>query len=564
LGIFFAIHVGRTGIPHTFLKLITPGVALLGDIVGALLIAVGLILPVRLLVRKLTRPAERSAWQRRLLDDATHRTPFADLVRDRLLNERIRFALRLEAARASLMNALWMMLKIGLPVIAVVIAVNPIWGFSWFFNSENWASIVWQEIAAVQVDDWREQMLEAVERVDTLSTVGASHPYRLFPQGLPSSGDFSFLVIGDTGEGDGSQLSLKNKLIRAGDQPDVRFLVISSDVIYPDGLMKDYEPNFYIPFNGFSKPIYAIPGNHDWFDSLDGFVANFYEPEAASAAMRARMEWDERLTGKGERYVEGLITEARRLRGEYRVKAGLQRTPFFQMITDEFAFIAADTGILRRLDRAQEDWLESALQAAGDRFIMVLLGHPLYAGGHYQGTDEDFARIHDLLRKYEVPLVMAGDTHDFEYYQEVYGSDKVMHHFVNGGGGAYLSIGTALSWPSSGPVTDYAYYPSTRAVYDKLELQTPSWKWPLWWWIKSLRAWPVTVESLSSAFDFNRSPFFQSFMEVRVIPSKGHVKLLLYGTAGRLRWQDLQVGGNVIPEGAASTDPVEFIIVNER
>ena len=45
---------------------------------------------------------------------------------------------------------------------------------------------------------------------------------------------------------------------------------------------------------------------------------------------------------------------------------------------------------------------------------------------------------------------MAGDTHDFEYYREKIGggdSARVMHHFVNGGGGAYLSIGTALDFP---------------------------------------------------------------------------------------------------------------------
>ena len=45
---------------------------------------------------------------------------------------------------------------------------------------------------------------------------------------------------------------------------------------------------------------------------------------------------------------------------------------------------------------------------------------------------------------------MAGDTHDFEYYREKIGGGetaRAMHHFVNGGGGAYLSIGTALDFP---------------------------------------------------------------------------------------------------------------------
>ena len=44
--------------------------------------------------------------------------------------------------------------------------------------------------------------------------------------------------------------------------------------------MVDYE-ELYLPFKGFTKPIYAIPGNHDWFDYLEGFNANFLEPKAA-------------------------------------------------------------------------------------------------------------------------------------------------------------------------------------------------------------------------------------------------------------------------------------------
>ena len=42
---------------------------------------------------------------------------------------------------------------------------------------------------------------------------------------------------------------------------------------------------------------------------------------------------------------------------------------------------------------------------------------------------------------------MAGDTHDLEYYRELpqNGDGHTMHHFVNGGGGAYLSIGAAMA-----------------------------------------------------------------------------------------------------------------------
>ena len=46
--------------------MVSPLVAVLGDIGTALLIAFVLVLPYRLLWRKLTRPIERRAWQRLL------------------------------------------------------------------------------------------------------------------------------------------------------------------------------------------------------------------------------------------------------------------------------------------------------------------------------------------------------------------------------------------------------------------------------------------------------------------------------------------------------------------
>ena len=82
--------------------------------------------------------------------------------------------------------------------------------------------------------------------------------------------------------------SCGTRLLELGQRPEVKFLVVSSDVIYPAGAMKDYEPKFYLPFKGFTKPIYAVPGNHDWYDALEAFTANFLEPEAARAALRAR------------------------------------------------------------------------------------------------------------------------------------------------------------------------------------------------------------------------------------------------------------------------------------
>jgi hypothetical protein len=81
---------------------------------------------------------------------------------------------------------------------------------------------------------------------------------------------------------------------------------------------------------------------------------------------------------------------------------------------------------------------------------------------------------------------------------------------------------------------------------------------PLWWWTDHLRAWPFSVEWLSSAFDSNVAPFFQSFVEVRVERSARQVRILPYGGAGRLRWNDLQHSANLLPPGAAPADFAEW------
>jgi len=162
---------------------------------------------------------------------------------------------------------------------------------------------------------------------------------------------------------------------------------------------------------------------------------------------------------------------------------------------------------------------------------------------------------------------MAGDTHDFEYYREKIGGGgvtQVMHHFVNGGGGAYLSIGTALDFAKQPAVDDWAFYPRTDHLRAKMDAEMPLWKQPFWYWIKWFRAWPFHIEALSGVFDFNHAPFFQSFVEVRVERSKRRVVLALNGIHGPLQWRDLQTGGTVLPPGATLDDPVEFIVQMDR
>jgi hypothetical protein len=435
---------------------------------------------------------------------------------------------------------------------------------SWYFDTENWAAGIWNSWAEERTDTWREAMVRAASARGSAASLEPE--LAITPSGVSPDCDFSFIVIGDTGEGDASQRSLRDQYLQVVRREDVKFVILSSDVVYPAGAMRDYEAKFWLPFMGTTKPIYAIPGNHDWYDALEGFAATFLKPDAARAAMRARAEADNRLTSTTDQQIERLIAQATRHRKDYGVPTQLQEAPYFQLQTAAFALFAVDTGVARRVDPSQFAWLKGALERARGKMKMAILGHPLYAGGRYAALgDPEYTALHRLLREHDVAIVMAGDTHDLEYYVERRaGSPTVAHHFVNGGGGAYLSFGTALAWPDQPATAEWTFYPRTADVIAKIEATAPRWKWPAWWWTKRLGGWPFSAEWLSAAFDANVAPFYQSFIEVRVEPSKRRVKLVPYGVHGRLRWGDMEVSPGALPADARPESLVEWVVEMPR
>ena len=70
----------------------------------------------------------------------------------------------------------------------------------------------------------------------------------------------------------------------------------------------------------------------------------------------------------------------------------------------------------------------------------------------------------------------------------------------------------------------------------------------------------ATGVDLSAAFDHNKAPYFQSFVEVQVLNAKDEVHFLPHGANGRLRWHELENFQALIPAGKAEADFVEFII----
>jgi hypothetical protein len=69
---------------------------------------------------------------------------------------------------------------------------------------------------------------------------------------------------------------------------------------------------------------------------------------------------------------------------------------------------------------------------------------------------------------------------------------------------------------------------------------------------------------MSAAFDANVAPFYQSFIEVRVEPTKGRVHFLRYGIHGRLHWGEMGVPPGARPPDALTDSPVGWVVERPR
>ena len=363
-------------------------------------------------------------------------------------------------------------------------------------------------------------------------------------------------------KGDASQHILRDQLLAVANRPDVRFVVISSDVVYPVGAMKDYEAKFWLPFKGVTKPVYAIPGNHDWYDALEAFAATFLEPGAAHAAMRARVETDLRLTSTTDARIDQLIQHAAWLRQQYRVPTGFQRAPFFEIQTDRFALIAVDTGVVKRVDPEQMLWLRRgarprARQARhGDSGTSILC--------RWKRTNRRGTMI---LPSSSACCSSTTSPSSWPGYARLRvlrraAREKARRSTISSTVAAVRTSASARR--SRGrrrpATTDWAFYPDRAAVTAKIQAETPWWKRPAWWWTRQFGAWPFTAEWLSAAFDYNVAPFFQSFVEVRVERSSDRIVLRPYGVNGRLTWGELGSSESVRPAGAQRDTPVEWSV----
>ena len=266
-------------------------------------------------------------------------------------------------------------------------------------------------------------------------------------QGIPGnfvidrSGDldeFKFLVVGDPGEGDRSQFASVPLLNTVGE--DTAFMIICSDVVYPAGVVNDYLHKFYLPYISYGKPIYAIPGNHDWYDGLNGFMVHFCGSEPSRRSLGSN-RLVRRIWRKAAQVRPEVLEYCRNLRPELEPELR-QPGPYFAIDTARVRLIGIDTGITGEIDGEQAEWLHEVSSNAPEKPKVLLTGKPIYVNGEYHpGKIEKSRTTVDQIvreRKHKYVAVIGGDIHNYQRYPTKVG-DRTIQYVVSGGGGAYTS-----------------------------------------------------------------------------------------------------------------------------
>ena len=267
----------------------------------------------------------------------------------------------------------------------------------------------------------------------------ASAPY---PQAQPEYFDCSqksevwFDYVADLGDGFNPTYALaylfaKDSLqvgaetVNAGE-----FLILGGDQVYPTAGRDAYQNKFVgpyraaLPWRATPRTIFAIPGNHDWYDGLTSFLRIFCQARDG--------------VGSGARWIGAWQTRQR-------------RSYFAIKLPGDWWIWAIDGQLESDMDKPQLEYFEDLgnMIAGTNAKIILVTPEPnwVYCGnGGSRATcsivaPERFNTLAHFERKYvrdkglTVAMVIAGDLHHYVHYTS---EDGKAHRITSGGGGAYL------------------------------------------------------------------------------------------------------------------------------
>lgn len=258
---------------------------------------------------------------------------------------------------------------------------------------------------------------------------------------------FWFDYIADTGDGwdttyaiarllSSKTLQIEGKTLTRG-----QFLVMGGDEVYPVASGEMYRARLLTPFKAAcedrEKPdpaphVYAIPGNHDWYDGLISFLR--------------------------------LFTKAGRRVGFWRTRQ--HRSYFAIKLPENWWIWGTDTQLQGNVDEPQRAFFENVIDKKlghGDRVIACtptpdwiyednskdpdLPGHLHLASGNLKRKEAT------------LPLQISGDIHNYQRFDSQ--SDNGYHKIVAGGGGAFMHPTHRQRYAKGSTYKREQEYPST-------------------------------------------------------------------------------------------------------
>jgi hypothetical protein len=205
------------------------------------------------------------------------------------------------------------------------------------------------------------------------------------------------------------KLSVENQLLQRGN-----ILLMGGDQVYPVANKKFYESRMLYPYgvafpknlNDTNPPhLFAIPGNHDWYDGLGNFLKIFIN----------------------DRHIGNWITKQ-------------NRSYFALKLTDNLWLWGIDIQLEADIDKPQLDYFESiSLHMRPKDKVILCNSKPSWtytSKSEKESYDvlEFFERKYITGKNFELILSLAGDSHHYSRYSKEEGCHKI----TSGGGGAFL------------------------------------------------------------------------------------------------------------------------------
>lgn len=196
-----------------------------------------------------------------------------------------------------------------------------------------------------------------------------------------------------------------------------RVLILGGDQVYPAASRTEYKNRFLGPFrtalpwvdeNKTPPHIFALPGNHDWYDGLTSFL---------------------RLFCQGQ-WIGGWKTQ--------------QKYSYFAIkLPHNWWLLGIDIQLDADIDKPQLDYfsrIASQYMKPGDNIILCNAA-PSWINASSE-EDNEYSNLTYFVRKVLIPhggqvkVMLTGDLHHYCRYENV--DDSSVHKITSGGGGAYL------------------------------------------------------------------------------------------------------------------------------